>query len=430
MRCFLSFRPDFSWEFLSADEIENRTIRALRNHIRHLKDASSYYKDILQDLSHEDITSISDFEQLKITSRDELCAAVNNTVCSDSAQIIETVLTNGVSGKPLAIPLTNNDIERLAFNEALGFHSIGINNEDIVQIMVSLDRSSMNSIAYYRGLMLLGCNIMRAGVISADVLKYYLDHFKPTVLITVPSFLKTLTSGLQKKGIDTLKSSVKKIICTSESVRTNKFELNSIGKFLHEHWNAEIYSTYFNSEIAVSYCECLSGNGGHAHPELVYTEIVDENGNVVPDGVPGELVATPLGVEGMPLLRYRTGDITFKISEPCSCGRSSVRIGPILGRKSHLIRMRDATLFPLTITNVLDEIHEINDYVLVIENSDQTSDRVAVHVAAPPSSIEKISNMLRNSAGVNLPILVSNIPTIMSMRGGAGKNIRIIDWRR
>ncbi|HMA63933.1 MAG TPA: hypothetical protein VKO63_02000, partial [Chitinispirillaceae bacterium] len=165
-------------------------------------------------------------------------------------------------------------------------------------------------------------------------------------------------------------------------------------------------------------------------PELIYTEIIDDNGRVVPDGTAGELVVTPLGVEGMPLIRFKTGDITFKMSEQCSCGRNSIRVGPILGRKSQMIKLKGTTLYPSTITSVLDTIEDLTDYAIILEGDEALSDRVSIHVATHPSKVEKIANQLRAVARVNFPILVSNVATIQSFRKDSRKKNRVIDWRK
>lgn len=425
----MNFRPELSWEFLPVDQIEAKTLRALRNHIRHLKEVSPYYKDALWDVNVEDIESIEDFQRLKITSRETVAENTSKFITAD-IQISETVATSGSTGKPLMVPLTASDLERLAYNEALSFFGAGISSADRALVMSSFDRFLISGMAYYRGLTLLGCNTMRAGLLSDEKPEYFFELLKPTLAVATPSFLKRLALELQKAGFDTTQSSLKKIICCGESIRSADMDLNGMGKLLQELWGVDIYSTYGSTELGVSFCECEARKGGHAHPELVYTEIVDEMGNPVADGVPGELVATPLGTEAMPLLRYKTGDITFKITEPCSCGRNSLRIGPVLGRKSQVIKLKGISIYPLTITNVLDGLAEINDYILVIENDDSSSDRVAIHVATSPSAVEKIANHLRTVAHVNFPILVSNLPTIQSMRGSSRKKIRILDWRK
>ncbi len=297
-------------------------------------------------------------------------------------------------------------------------------------LLVSLDRLFVAGMAYYRGLILLGANTMRLGVLPNEMHKIYFETLRPTVLVGVPSFLNKLALELGKTGFDVRSLNVNKIMCIGESLRTQNMELNSVGSSLEKLWGAKVYSSYASTEMCVSYSECETQAGGHAHPELIYTEIVDDNGKPVPDGTPGELVATPLGVEGVPLVRFKTGDITFKITEKCPCGRNSMRIGPVLGRKSQMIKTKGTSVYPLAITNALDEITEIKDYVIILENDDALSDRVAVHVAAPPSAVEKISNQLRAVARVNFPVLISNIPTIQSYRGDSRKKIRVIDWRQ
>jgi len=425
----LAFRPELSWEFLSEDEIQTKTLRALRNHVKYVKETSPYYRELLWDISIEDIKSMEDFRRLPFTDKRTLSEHTGRFLAADPLQVVETVVTSGSTGKPLAFQLTSNDIERLAFNEALSFHSTGITAQDRAQVLVSLDRVFIAGMAYYRGLLLLGANTMRMGVLPFDMHKQYLEFFRPTVLVGVPSFFKKLGQEIEKLGFDFSKSSVRKLICIGESLRTQEMVLNSAGQFLEKMWNSHVFSTYASTEISVSYCECAFQTGGHTHPELVYTEIIDEKGNEVPDGTPGELVATPLGIEGVPLVRYRTGDITFKVPGNCECGRNSIRIGPILGRKSQMIKLKGTTIFPLAITNALDSVDELNDYIVILENDDSLSDRVTVHAVTQPVNVMKIAERLRSVARVNIPVLVSNLATIQSLRGPSRKNVRIVDSR-
>lgn len=423
------FRPELSWEFLSKDEIEARSIRALRNHIRHIKEVSPFYRELLGNVHPEDFQSLDDMSALPLTDKASLAEAPDSFLAIHEENIVETVVTSGSTGKPLPFVLTASDLDRLAYNEALCFHAGGVTASDRAQIFVSLDRLFIAGMAYYRGLTLLGANTSRIGVLPTDMQKKYLEMLKPTVLVGVPSFLRKLSVDLNERGFDTRNSSVTRIFCIGESIRTAEMELNAMGKVLEEMYRAQVFSTYGNTELSVAYCECTAHCGGHAHPELIYTEIVDENGVVVPDGTHGELVATTLGVEGMPLLRYRTGDITFKISEPCACGRNAIRIGPILARKSQMIKVRGTTVYPLTITNALDEFDEISDYVLVLEGDPSCADQVAVHIAAPASMVHAVTERMRAQARVSIPVLVSNEATIRALRGSSRKKSRIVDKR-
>lgn len=426
----MDFRPELSWEFLSPEQIEQRSIRALRNHVRDAKESSEYYREVLREVAPEDIASTEAYSQLPLTTKETLVDNTDRFTAVPPERIVETVVTSGSTGKPLVFPLTANDLERLAFNEALSFSAAGVRPGDRAQILVSLDRLFIAGMAYYRGLTMLGANTARIGVLPLEMQRHYIELLQPTVVVGVPSFLKKLGAELAGRGFDTKNCSIRTIVCIGESIRTQELELNAIGAALEEMFGAEVHSTYGNTELSVAYCECTARTGGHAHPELVYTEIVDEEGNVVTDGMVGELVATPLGVEGVPLVRYRTGDMTFKIGEQCACGRNSCRIGPILARKSQMIKLRGTKLYPLTITNALDEMEEIRDYVMVLEGDSSLSDRVTLHVAASSSMVEPIVNHLRARARVAVPVLISNEPTLTAMRGNSRKKIRVIDKRK
>jgi phenylacetate-CoA ligase len=276
----------------------------------------------------------------------------------------------------------------------------------------------------------LGVNTARIGVLPFDMQKHYIELLKPTMVVAVPSFLLKLARELNKLSFDPKTASIRKIFCIGESIRGQDMELNSVGKAIEEMYDAKVYSTYASTELSCAYCECTSQYGGHGHPELVYTEIVDESGMPVPDGSVGELVATPLGVEGVPLVRYKTGDITFRVPGSCACGRNSPRVGPILSRKAHMIKLKGTTVYPLAITNVLDSLDNVDDYIIVIEDDESLSDRVTLHVATMPSNLEKIGSQLRAQARVQIPVLVSNVVTIRHLRGQCAKKVRVADKRK
>jgi phenylacetate-CoA ligase len=426
----VQFNPKLSWEFLSADEIGAKTIRALRNHIKHVKEVSSYYKEAFWDFNADDIKQISDFNRLPFTRKTALTEHHSQFTAIGAEEIVETVATGGTTGRPIYFPLSANDIDRLAFSQALSFHGIGITREDRALLFTGFDHCSLSGIGSYRGLTLLGVNTARAGMVTHDYCRQYIEHLKPTVLVGTPSFLRRLAVDLSKNNTVVRDWQVQKLICLGESLKTHEMEMNTVGKKLQDLWGAQAFVSYTITEMADTLCECTSQNGGHAHPELIHLEVIDEKGDPAPDGSPGELVATSLGIEGMPLVRYCTGDITFKVPGTCSCGRCSVRIGPVLGRTSEMIRLKTGAVYPLTITNALDEMDELNDYVLILESDDAHSDRVSIHVAAQPSFVEKIAMHLRSVARVNFPILISNISTIQSMRGPGRAGSRIVDWRQ
>jgi len=415
---------------MPADEIAAKSARAMRNHVRHVKEVSPWYREKLEGINADDIANLDDIQRLPFTDKADVARDPKRFIGVAEENIVETVITSGSTGAPLAFCMTATDLDRLAYNEALSFCGAGVTSADVAHIMVSLDRLFIAGMAYYRGLTLLGANTSRVGVVSAEMKKQYLEMLKPTVIVTVPSYLRKLGAELADLKFNTRDCSIKRIFCIGESIRDQTMQLNALGKSLEEIFRAQVFSTYASTELSVAFCECTAKNGGHAHPELVYTEILDEKGNPVPDGAPGELVATPLGVEGMPLLRYRTGDITFKMSEPCPCGRNSMRLGPILARKTQTLKVKGTTIYPLTITNALDEFDEIQDYVIMLEgDASSLSDQVTIHAAVTPDMIPAVAEALRAHARVHIPVLVSNVKTIQFLRGDSRKKLRVIDKR-
>ncbi|TAL23849.1 MAG: phenylacetate--CoA ligase family protein, partial [Nitrospirae bacterium] len=186
----------------------------------------------------------------------------------------------------------------------------------------------------------------------------------------------------KEEGVSIRNISLKKIVLIGESIRNQDFSSNSLGKLVEGAWGKKCFSTYGITEAALSFCECSYHNGLHSHPDLVIAEIVDDKGNPLKDGETGELVVTPLQVEGMPFIRYKTGDITFKISEKCRCGRTSLRIGPIIGRKHQRLKVKGVTLYPKTIENALLEIKDIVNYQIEAYTGPDYTDHVRVLIGA------------------------------------------------
>jgi phenylacetate-CoA ligase len=207
------------------------------------------------------------------------------------------------------------------------------------------------------------------------------ERLGATTIVSVPSFLKRVAIYAQQQKIDLAKSTVKKLVCIGEPVRTADWQLTPLGSSISQSWGAAVYSTYGITELACSACECSAGQGGHLHPQLLHAEIIDDAGRPVPQGEPGQLVATTIGVEAMPLIRFATGDITFMTSQRCACGLSTPRIGPILGRKEQVMKIKGTTVYPAAVQRTLQGIDGILDYVLIATAPTPLSDELEIVVA-------------------------------------------------
>ena len=206
----------------------------------------------------------------------------------------------------------------------------------------------------------------------------------------VPSFILRLIDYAEQHQIDYHQCSIKKVIGIGEGLRNQDFSLNLLGQRIHDKWpEVEIYATYSSTEMSATFSECEYACGGHVHPELIIVEIIGEDGSVVPDGQPGEVVVTTLGVEAMPLLRFKTGDIAAKITEPCACGRNSYRLTPLLGRKNNMIKLKGTTIYPPAIYDVLDNTEYVDNYVVVARTTLAGTDEVVVRVGINTNNLYK-----------------------------------------
>jgi phenylacetate-CoA ligase len=205
-------------------------------------------------------------------------------------------------------------------------------------------------------------------------------RLKPTAIVAVPSFILKLIQYANEHKIDINVASVKKAICIGENIRNTDFSLNTLGKRITEGWNIKLFSTYASTEMQTAFTECSECKGGHLQPELLIVELLDETNRPVAAGQPGEVTITTLGVEGMPLLRYKTGDICVYDDTACACGRNTLRLSPIVGRKKQMIKFKGTTLYPPSLFDLLNEMEEVRDFVAEVYSNEVGMDEVLLHL--------------------------------------------------
>lgn len=376
-------------QFNSHNEIRNYQNDRLRETLRYVAERSAFYRGHFA--KHAvDISQINTLDHLAgipVTTKEDLQRNNFEFLCVREEEIVEYCSTSGTLGAPVTIGLTEKDLQRLAHNEYLSFQCTGATASDIFLLMLSLDRQFMAGIAYFLGARELGAGIIRGGpgnhVMHLDTIL----RLRPTTLVAVPSFISSFITYASEKNIDLNTTSVKRIICIGENIRNEDFSFTPLGKKISDRWRVQLHSTYASTEQQNAFTECEFGCGGHHQPELVIFEVVDENDRPLPAGMPGELVITTLGVEGMPLIRYKTGDIVAYHDQPCRCGRITSRISPVIGRTQQLIKYRGTTLYPQTIFNAVHSIDGIADFIIFARKNDMNLDDIEIWLAANKDSV-------------------------------------------
>jgi len=365
-------------EIKSKEEIKEFQEKKLRETLSYLIKNSEYYQHTLKDYNIDEVNTLEDLQKLPVTTKDDLQNNPDSFLCVESKKIVDYITTSGTMGEPVTFGMTDGDLDRLAYNEYISFSCADATEDDIYQLLVTLDKRFMAGMAYFLGLRKLGAGIIRTGPGLQKLQFESINRFKPTGFVTVPSFIPKLISYAKDNNIDYKSSSVKKAVCIGEPIRNPDFSLNELGKKIKENWNIKLYSTYASTEMGTAFTECSEGKGGHHHPEMIIVEFLDENNNPVADDEPGEVTVTTIGVEGMPLLRFKTGDICYHHTEPCSCGRNTMRLGPVIGRKQQMIKLKGTTLYPPSIYDVLNEIECIENYIVEVSSNELGTDELLI----------------------------------------------------
>ncbi len=412
-------------------------LRLLRDIIKYSGRNSRFYKKAFSKakIRPGEIKKLEDLRMLPFTSKDDLQKDNWAFLCVPMNEISEIVATTGTTGEPVFIAMTANDLERLAENEKRSFGYTGVAPEDLFQIAVTSDNIFIAGMAYYRGLQRLGATVYRTGPQNAMRNLNLIKKLKPTGIVAVPSFMLAMARHAKEEKIDIRKTGLKRIVLIGESIRNPDFSLNSLGRLVSNAWGKDCFSTYGITEGALSFCECEKHQGLHSHPDLVIAEIIDDNGNLLNDGATGELVITTLQVQGMPLIRYKTGDVTFKLTKKCACGRTSLRIGPIIGRKHQRLKVKGVTLYPKAIENALLQIKDIVNYQIEAYTGPDYTDHVKVLVGArnKEAAFKKtVSDRLRSVARVTPEVEIMR-PEDIEKRlfyGGSRKALTFKDRRK
>ena len=426
-------------EYASPQEIARYQEDLLRKQIAYLAAHSPYYKRMFArtGIDPESIQTIADLQRLPFTEKKDLQLYNEDFLCVPKQDIIDYITTSGTLGEPVTFGCTEHDLQRLAYNEHKSFACAGIRKGDIVQLMTTIDKRFMAGLAYWLGLRDLGAGVIRVGNGIPELQWDTIMRIRPNAIMCVPSFILRLIEYAEQNHIDYRHSSVRKIIGIGEGLRDQQFYLNLLGQRIHDKWpEVQLFATYSSTEMSATFSECEFGCGGHVHPELIIVEIIGEDNMPVPDGQSGEVVITTLGVEGMPLLRFRTGDMATKVAEPCRCGRNSYRLTPIIGRKNNMIKLKGTTIYPPAINDVLDNTDYVANYVVKVCNSDAGTDEVIVQVStrsdlSDESVIKDLKDKFRSRLRVAPRVEVLPFDTIQHINfpAKARKPVKFIDLR-
>ena len=386
-------------EYSTPEEIKAFQEQKLHEALTYLEAHSPYYQRMFASyaIDIKKIQHLEDLVKIPFTEKKDLQLFNDDFLCCPREKVIDYITTSGTLGDPVTFGCTEKDLQRLAYNEKKSFECAGLKPGNIVQLMTTMDKRFMAGLAYFLGIREMGASIIRVGNGIPELQWDTIRRIHPDTIMCVPSFILKLIDYAEQHGIDYRNSSIRRIIGIGEGLREQDFSLNLLGRRIKEKWDIDLFATYSSTEMGATFSECPYGCGGHVHPELIIVEIIGDDDLPVPDGQPGEIVVTTLGVEGMPLLRFRTGDIASKITDRCQCGRYSYRLTPLIGRKNNMIKLKGTTLYPPAINDVLDNTDYVANYVIEVSTNNAGTDDVKVKIGLREGHTDTVIKELKDS---------------------------------
>jgi phenylacetate-CoA ligase len=364
-----------------------------------------------------DIHSLKDIENLPFTTKDDLRENYpHGLLACPKDRIVEVHMSSGTTGKPVVDEYTQKDIDIWREAMARTMAGGGCTKDDIVQNCYGYGLFTGGPGAHY-GAMTLGAEVlpMSSGNTARQLM--VMQDFGSTMLTCTPSYALYMAEEARDAGINLHKLPICKGCFGAEPWSEN------MRKEIEARYGMKAYDIYGLTEIigpGVSF-ECEAQEGLHINEDLFYPEIIDPaTGKALPDGGKGELVFTTLTKEGTPLLRYRTRDITYFMREPCTCGRTTVRMHRLFGRTDDMLIIRGVNVFPSQIEHALIEIEGTEpQYLIVLTRGESHLDEVELQVEVKQ---EFFSDETRG-----LEILRARIESVMKSKLQIGVRVKLVE---
>jgi len=425
------------FECMDRDELRRVQSERLVETVERVYFNVPYYRHKMQEagLGPERIRSIDDLDKLPYTTKQDLRDNYPfGLFAVPMSEIVRIHASSGTTGKSTVVGYTRNDISTWSEVMARTLTSAGANRNDFIQIAYGYGLFTGGLGLHYGGekvgasvIPISGGNTMRQIEIMRD--------FGSTVLACTPSYALYLAEAIQESGIERSEFRLKAGVFGAEPWTEN------MRKEIEDKLKVKAIDIYGLSEVigpGVA-SECQFQEGLHINEDHFYPEIIDpETLKVLPEGTTGELVFTTLTKEGLPLIRYRTRDLTRINTSKCRCGRTLVRMDKCLGRSDDMLIIRGVNLFPSQLEHVLLEMSGIKPHYLLIVDRINNLDTLELRVEVDEAFfLDKISQLesLRKTISENLEsslglsIKVTLVEPKMIERS-EGKSKRVIDKRK
>lgn len=421
-----------TWSRDKIKSIQKKRLAAAINRARN----SPFYKKRLDDAGINQDTSLDpdNLDNIPFTTKDDLRNEYPlGLLAAPQSEIVRMHCSSGTTGNPVAICHTRNDINSWADLMARCLYMVGVRADDVFQNMSGYGLFT-GGLGIHFGAERLGCMTIPAGAGNTTRQIKLVKDFKTTVAHILPSYAMIIGERLRQMGEDPRAFPLRIALVGAEPY-TEEFR-----RRLEELFAMKVYNSYGLSEMngpGVAF-ECQAQNGLHIWEDAYIAEIIDpETGKHCQDGQVGELVMTSLCREGMPILRYRTRDLTRFIAGDCACDRNHRRMDRILGRVDDMIIIKGVNIYPMQIEKILMTFPEVGQNYLVVLEKEGPGDLLRIQVEIRDEyfveDMRVLHNLRNEIAGrIRDEILVTPRVELLennSLPKQEGKAVRVRDLR-
>ncbi len=424
-------------ETMPREKLRELQLERLKKIVKYAYERVPFYRKRFDEkgIKPEDIQKLEDIRYIPFTSKADLREVYPfGMFARDLSEIVEIHSSSGTTGKPVVMGYTLRDIEVWKEVMARSLVAIGVTREDIIQIAYGYGLFT-GGLGFHYGALAIGATIVPASAGNTRRQIELMKDFGTTVLCCTPSYALYLAEyARDEMGIDPSKLKLKAGSFGAE------MWTEEMRKEIENRFGLKAYNVYGLTEIigpGVAH-ECMAQDGLHIWEDHFYPEIIDpETGEPLPEGEEGELVFTTLTKEGVPMLRFRTRDITAFKPGMCSCGRTALRIERIRGRSDDMIKVRGVMLFPYQIENALLEVQGVEPHYQIILTRPHHLDEIEVQVEMSKETfsdeVKEIENLkrklekhLEETIGIRIKV---TLVEPKSLPRSEGKAKRVIDKR-
>ena len=417
-------------ETLPREEIEKIQLKRLKETVTRVYEKVDPYRKKMDEagVKPEDIQSLADLRKLPfVTKQDMRDNYPFGLFAVPKDKLVRIHASSGTTGKPTVVGYTQGDLD--TWTECVSRIACmgGATEKDVAQICFGYGMFT-GALGLHYGLENIGAAIVPSSTGNSEKQIMYMQDFETSLLVATPSYALRLAEVAREMGLDPAKDLKVKIALVGSELLTD-----AMREEMHKYWGEDIKitSNYGMSELmgpGVS-GECLEVCGMHINEDFFIPEIIDpKTGEVLPAGEQGELVITCIKKEGLPLIRYRTKDITRLFYDKCKCGRTFCRMENLSGRSDDMLKIRGVNVFPSQIEEVILSIEELGPHYEIVLEREGYLDKLTVKVELAQitdsfATLERISKTLKNKLkivlGLDAKIMLESPNTLQRFEGKA-----------